>query len=280
MNILQVLYIFFCVVSSAFGIVIGSFLNVVIYRLPVGKTISKGRSNCMSCGHTLAAKDLVPVFSWLFLNGKCRYCGAKIASRYAKIELLTGLIFLIAAISHREASYFFFEYKNISLLACFIIFVLFLVSISQLIPQMMIYYDENKAFIGLSIVSTIAALIANSIYIYFYNLNYLYLLFPLGLIGVFLIVSTSIRLISSKRFSITSFALDLSIASMLTYVNYIFLVSTDFLFFVFVFIYSLIYSIIGVAIRNKPSGKLIGIIGFIPIPILMIIRFVVYNILQ
>ncbi len=73
------------------GACLGSFLNVVICRLPKGVSIAKGRSACPSCGHTLAAKDLVPVLSRLFLRGRCRYCGAPIAFRYTLVELLGGL---------------------------------------------------------------------------------------------------------------------------------------------------------------------------------------------
>ena len=79
-----------------YGLIFGSFYNVVIYRIPADKSIAKGRSMCGSCNHTLAAKDLVPVFSWIFLKAKCRYCGSKISMRYPIIELVTGLLFYIA----------------------------------------------------------------------------------------------------------------------------------------------------------------------------------------
>lgn len=76
-----------------FGLCIGSFLNVVIYRLPLGISIAKGRSMCPRCTHTLGALDLIPVISFLFLRRKCRYCGAPIAWRYPCVELLTGVLF-------------------------------------------------------------------------------------------------------------------------------------------------------------------------------------------
>ncbi len=85
------------------GLVIGSFLNVCIYRIPEGRTIVKGHSMCMTCGHNLGTLDLFPLFSWLLLKGKCRYCGAPIASRYAKIEGLTGIVFAVLAWKHRDA---------------------------------------------------------------------------------------------------------------------------------------------------------------------------------
>lgn len=77
------------------GIVIGSFLNVCIYRYQTHEAISKGRSHCPKCNHSLAWYDLIPVFSWLFLKGKCRYCHAKISKRYPLVELLTGCAYVL-----------------------------------------------------------------------------------------------------------------------------------------------------------------------------------------
>ena len=79
-----------------FGCVIGSFFNVVIYRVPNKLSVSKGYSFCPACHHRLFPKDLVPVFSWLFLRGKCAYCGAPIAARYPFVELLGGFAFLLS----------------------------------------------------------------------------------------------------------------------------------------------------------------------------------------
>lgn len=77
-----------------FGLVFGSFLNVVIARLPQGESIVRPRSRCPRCGHSLAWYDNVPVFSWLVLRGRCRSCAQPISVRYPLIELLTGLLFL------------------------------------------------------------------------------------------------------------------------------------------------------------------------------------------
>jgi leader peptidase (prepilin peptidase)/N-methyltransferase len=78
-----------------FALITGSFLNVVICRLPVGESVVWPGSRCTACGHGLGAKDLVPVLSWLWLKGRCRYCDQKISLRYPGIELLTGLAFLL-----------------------------------------------------------------------------------------------------------------------------------------------------------------------------------------
>lgn len=74
------------------GSCIFSFLNVVIYRLPRKMDFVTGRSMCPSCEHTLGALDMIPVFGWVLLRGKCRYCGAKVSVRYPAVELLGGVL--------------------------------------------------------------------------------------------------------------------------------------------------------------------------------------------
>ncbi|PID80237.1 MAG: prepilin peptidase [Clostridiales bacterium] len=78
-----------------YGLAIGSFLNVVIYRMPLGQSFVVGRSFCPSCQHQLSARDLVPLFSYLAQFGKCRYCKAPISARYPLVELLNGLLFFL-----------------------------------------------------------------------------------------------------------------------------------------------------------------------------------------
>ncbi len=76
------------------GTVFGSFLTCLAQRLPRGESVLRGRSHCDSCGHVLGAGDLVPVLSWVFLRGKCRYCGAKIGPTDLVSELFLGACFL------------------------------------------------------------------------------------------------------------------------------------------------------------------------------------------
>lgn len=84
------------IIIFVFGTVIGSFLNVCILRLPdENRSIVTGPSSCPGCGARLKAFDLIPVFSYLFLRGKCRYCGKSISSQYPAIEFLTGALFLL-----------------------------------------------------------------------------------------------------------------------------------------------------------------------------------------
>lgn len=78
-----------------YGIVIGSFLNVCIYRIPQKEDIVRESSHCMSCGHRLKWYDLVPLFSYLTLKGKCRYCGSKLSKQYPIVEALNGILYVV-----------------------------------------------------------------------------------------------------------------------------------------------------------------------------------------
>jgi leader peptidase (prepilin peptidase)/N-methyltransferase len=76
--------------------VFGSFLNVCIYRMPRELSVVTPRSACPSCGKPIAAYDNIPVLSWLILRGRCRHCRARISPRYAIVELLTGIFFVLS----------------------------------------------------------------------------------------------------------------------------------------------------------------------------------------
>ena len=78
----------------ALGSCVGSFLNVVIYRVPIGKSIVTPPSSCPKCGKNIQFYDNIPIISWLVLGGRCRYCKAAISARYIAIEMLTGLLFI------------------------------------------------------------------------------------------------------------------------------------------------------------------------------------------
>ena len=84
---------------GAFGAATGSFLNVVIYRVPAGQSIVAPGSRCPACGHPIRARDNVPILSWLLLAGKCRDCGAKISPRYPLVELAVAVLFVAVAMA-------------------------------------------------------------------------------------------------------------------------------------------------------------------------------------
>lgn len=87
--------IFLYIVIFLYGIIIGSFLNVCIYRIPKKENITTTRSHCMSCGYQLKWYDLVPILSYLVLGGKCRKCGSKLSVQYPVIEALNGALYLL-----------------------------------------------------------------------------------------------------------------------------------------------------------------------------------------
>jgi leader peptidase (prepilin peptidase)/N-methyltransferase len=85
------------VFAAILGALIGSFTNVLIYRIPRGESVAFPPSHCPNCDHQLGVLDLVPVVSWVFLRGKCRYCGNPISSRYPIVELISAIGYLAIA---------------------------------------------------------------------------------------------------------------------------------------------------------------------------------------
>jgi leader peptidase (prepilin peptidase) / N-methyltransferase len=81
--------------AALFGLLIGSFLNVVAWRLPRGESLIKPRSKCPGCATQLKAYDNIPLFSWLVLRGRCRGCGEKISARYPVVEAVTAALYVL-----------------------------------------------------------------------------------------------------------------------------------------------------------------------------------------
>lgn len=129
------LKIFLGIFAFLFGLCIGSFLNVLIFRLPEKETLG-GRSHCAHCRRTLHWYDLFPLFSFAFLRGKCRYCGEKISWQYPLVELSTALLFLAGFIFYGIRPLFFLY----ALVAAFWVLV-FVFDIKYLfIPDVVLYF--------------------------------------------------------------------------------------------------------------------------------------------
>ncbi|MEG2181658.1 MAG: prepilin peptidase [Oscillospiraceae bacterium] len=126
------IYGYFFLVGSCFG----SFVNVVIYRVPRKISIVKGRSFCPKCGHPLTALDLFPVFSWLFLCRKCRYCKAPISARYPQVELLGGIFAVLCVWQGGMEVSDIFEFAAI----CAIIAIAFIDADTMEIPNGLILF--------------------------------------------------------------------------------------------------------------------------------------------
>ncbi|MCE9643949.1 prepilin peptidase [Candidatus Parcubacteria bacterium] len=135
----------------SFGLIIGSFLNVLVLRYRTGRTLG-GRSGCFSCNASLSALELVPVLSWLFLRGRCRSCRSAISVQYPLVEFATGLLFL--------ASLLIFDFSSLSWFLLGGLFSYF-VAVSSLVT--LVTYDVRHQIIPDSFVLTfvLAALFFN-----------------------------------------------------------------------------------------------------------------------
>lgn len=89
-------------VALPFGLVVGSFMTVAVYRLPKGESVVRPRSRCPGCGAEIGARDNVPVLSWLLLRGRCRRCGERISAVYPLLELVTTALVVLAAIRYPD----------------------------------------------------------------------------------------------------------------------------------------------------------------------------------
>jgi len=130
---------FFYLITFIFGLIVGSFLNCVIYRLEIGKSALKGRSFCPHCQHQLKWQDLIPIFSFLILRGKCRYCKKPIFWQYPLVELITGILFLLFFIFH--FSFFIF------IISSFLIIIFVYDLKHYIIPDKIIYPAIVIAFL-------------------------------------------------------------------------------------------------------------------------------------
>ena len=94
------LEVFISIIFGLYGVVIGSFLNVLTLRIPLKESVTLKRSHCMTCGHTLSWYELFPLFSYIFLGGKCRHCKSKISIQYPLVEGLNGVLYVIVFLVH------------------------------------------------------------------------------------------------------------------------------------------------------------------------------------
>jgi leader peptidase (prepilin peptidase)/N-methyltransferase len=123
------------VIASLVGLVIASFLNVCIDRLPAGQSLVSPPSHCPACNRRLAARDLIPVFSYLWLRGRCRYCGAPIPRRVLWVELGTALLFGLAAWHYGLSA----ELGVVLFYSCIFIVIIFIDWEHRLIPNRIVF---------------------------------------------------------------------------------------------------------------------------------------------
>ena len=104
-----------------YGIVFGSFLNVLIYRLPLKENIATEHSHCMTCGEKIQWYDLIPLVSYIILGGKCRHCKTKISKQYPIIEATNGIAYVIIFIVN--------GFNPLSILMCFAFSIFLVISV-------------------------------------------------------------------------------------------------------------------------------------------------------
>jgi len=165
MNILIYIYIFII------GTLVGSFLNVCIYRLPEGKSVVSPPSACSSCEHRLGFLDLIPILSYVFNRGRCRHCGGKYSAQYPFIELLNGILYLFV--------FYKYGFTWISVMHCLTLSVLIVVFMIDLRHKII---PDSIIIFGLLYTTIIS--------IMFIDINFLNKLFGLAFgFGLFLLIA-------------------------------------------------------------------------------------------
>lgn len=159
-----------------FGLIIGSFLNVCIFRIPKEESIAYPPSHCTSCGYELKPKDLIPIFSYLFLKGRCRSCGDRISIRYPIIEGINGLCYLLI-----------YSKYGISIDGIF-----FCILASLLIVISMIDFDTKEVYRSTTVFGFILGIIYIGISGFYSHVNYMDNILG-GIIG-FLIIFLIVKL--------------------------------------------------------------------------------------
>lgn len=173
------------------GTVFGSFLTLATYRIPLNQDITHKRSYCPKCNHRLEFLDLIPIFSFIFLKGRCRYCKSKISPRYFIIEILCGIVFMLMGFYLNINIYNFTIFKEISFFigALFIVFMFLIAGIDKEKN----YIDDRVLIYGLLIT------LIDMIYNYFvYRCNFNRLKFVFYILIISLIVLINIYMAKKK----------------------------------------------------------------------------------
>ena len=135
------------VIFTLLGIAIGSFLNVCIDRLPAGKSLISPPSHCDACQHRLSPKDLIPIVSYLWLRGRCRYCGVRISLRSLLVELISGLLFFLIFWRYGLSA----EFAITAFYCCIFVVIMFIDKEHKLILNKVTYPAAIAALIILAV---------------------------------------------------------------------------------------------------------------------------------
>ncbi|MES2930805.1 MAG: prepilin peptidase [Patescibacteria group bacterium] len=150
------MYIIAFVLLFFLGIVIGSFLNVVIYRFNTGRSVVHGRSICMTCNHTLRWYELIPVLSFLIQSGRCRRCAGSISHQYPLVEFVTGIVFASLGFYFLPIlPYSMLSFVSALIFFCFLFSLLIVISVydmrHKIIPDSLVYIFALVALLSVFI---------------------------------------------------------------------------------------------------------------------------------
>lgn len=188
------------------GTLLGSFFSLAIYRIPLKQDITHKRSYCPKCNHRLGFWDMIPILSYIFLGGKCRYCKEKIRPRYICLEIFSGILFLLFALSSKINVYNIYIYKIIYLL--FGIFYISTLFIIAGIEKENHYISKPVLLFGLIIEAMYI------IYLYILNNNmYKYVMYLMALLVTILIGIFQQKKFQNYTFQILNLCLYLAIAT-------------------------------------------------------------------
>lgn len=194
--------IIFYILIFIIGTLFGSFSTLAVYRLPLHQNITHKRSYCPHCNHKLSFLDMIPILSYIILGGKCRYCKKKIRIRYLLLEILTGTVFLLFAMSINIKE---FNISKIVYLFFGILYIAGLIIIAGI-------EKENRKISKPILVYEVVILSAYMIYLYIVeNTNiYRYVIYLLMLFILFIIDT-----IKLKKFKIDSYVIEIIILSVI-----------------------------------------------------------------
>ncbi len=151
--------IFLPIIIFVFGLIVGSFLNVVILRMNTGRSAMTGRSMCDRCSRTLSWNDLIPVFSFLALRGKCRTCKGAISFQNPVIELVTGVLFVILYIKiplmAGFTAYSWLSFVFTIIIACLLIIAAVYDARHKILPDAIMYPFMLLALLGIAVKATL-----------------------------------------------------------------------------------------------------------------------------
>ena len=187
--------IFLYLIIFFIGTVFGSFFTLAVYRIPLNKNITHERSFCPECNHRLEFWDLIPVWSYIFLKGKCRYCKAKVRPRYLILEIVSGIVFVLAFISMKinilDISYLYLGINQnnvIQKLIYLLAFIFFYITNALIIGIDKEYKKINKKVLIFGFITEMIYIlylyIFESINIYRYGIYLILLIVLLIIVGV------------------------------------------------------------------------------------------------